>query len=191
MYLPRVIGLAEVWSKGQRVNASLLPTTEIAEAWKRRGPRFSSGRRSRAVRATFVPTEAHRRGSPCGSPRRHPPRHPAPPTRLSGESRKPRRPPTLRDTASTPAHGQPLRQPKRGRDVDPDFHRGDGVGPPPHPSFRPHPPSFRRTPESTRPQLPRTTRNSQKPITPTHRTSPASPGSPPRSTRSSTPVSIP
>ena len=31
----------------------------------------------------------------------------------------------------TPAPGQPLRQPKRGRDVDPDFHRGDGVGPSP------------------------------------------------------------
>ena len=31
-------------------------------------------------------------------------------------------PPRLPDDA------QPLRQPKRGRDVDPDFHRGDGVG---------------------------------------------------------------
>ena len=64
------------------------------------------------------------------------------------------RPPTLRDGALAPARSQPLRPPKRERDVDPDFHRGDGVGPPPNPSFRgraiPHP-SFRRTPESTRP----------------------------------------
>ena len=75
------------------------------------------------------------------------------PSRHSGESRNPRTP-TLRDSASTPLFGQPLRQPKRGRDVDPGFRRGDGVGPsgrpssqtevgsnPPNPSSRP--PSIR------------------------------------------------
>ena len=80
----------------------------------------------------------------CGQPLRQPKRgsdvdpgfrrgdgvgpHPSPTPRHSGESRKPRTP-TLRDSASTPLFGQPLRQPKRGRDVDPGFRRGDGVGP--------------------------------------------------------------
>ena len=49
------------------------------------------------------------------------------PTRHSSESRNPRNP-TPRDSALTPHCGQPLRQPKRGRDVDPGFRRGDGVG---------------------------------------------------------------
>ena len=92
------------------------------------------------------------------------------PPRHSGESRKPRTP-TLRDSPLTPDDGQPLRQPKRGRDVDPGFRRGDGVGSSGHlssqteggsnpptrhlahpPSAIPPPlPSFRRKPESTHP----------------------------------------
>ena len=62
----------------------------------------------------------------------------AQPTRHSGESRKPRRPPTPKDSASTSDDGQLLRWPKRGGDVDPGFRRGDGVGPvcpPPFPAL--------------------------------------------------------
>ena len=64
----------------------------------------------------------------------HPPSAiPPPPSRHSGGSRNPRTP-TLRDSPSTPQCGQPLRQPKRGRNVDPGFRRGDGVGPSGRPS---------------------------------------------------------
>ncbi len=38
--------------QGQRVDSTLRPTTEAAEAWKRRGPRLSPGRRSRAIGET-------------------------------------------------------------------------------------------------------------------------------------------
>ncbi len=82
---------------------------------------------------------------------RHPPsfrHHP----RLSGESRNPRRLSTLRDSASTPHCGHPLRQPKRAGDVDPGFRRGDGVGPSGRRSKAMTPiPSFGRKPEPTSP----------------------------------------
>ena len=94
--------------QSQRVDSSLRPTTETAEAGKGRGPRFSSGRRSRAIPPPVIPA----------------------PTRHSGESRNPRT--QTNHSSDTPALDTPrrLRQPKRERDVDPDFHRGDGVGPP-------------------------------------------------------------
>ena len=71
------------------------------------------------------------------TPHRHPPA-PHPSFRRKPEST---RPAALRASALTPAYGQPLTKPKRGRDVDPDFHRGDGVGPPPtrHSGYSPHP----------------------------------------------------
>ena len=111
--------------QGQRLDSRRRPTPEAAEAWKGRGPRFSSGRRGRAI--------------PHPSFRRKP---------------ETTHPPALRDSASTPADGQPLRQPKRGRDVDPDFHRGDGVGPPPtrHSGESRNP--RRPQPSGTAPRLP-------------------------------------
>ena len=80
----------------------------------------------------------------------YPPSVIPPPFRHSGESRKPRHPPTPRDSASTPDDGQPLRgrgprlspptrhsggsrkprRPPTPWDVDPGFRRGDGVGSP-------------------------------------------------------------
>ena len=79
--------------------------------------RFSSGRRSRANPKITKITKIKRitvQDNPPPPPRRPTPNPP---------------PPALRASALTPACGQPLRQPKRERDVDPDFHRGDGVGP--------------------------------------------------------------
>ena len=86
--------------------------------------------------------------------------HPAFAPPHSGESRKPRRPPTPRDVdpGFRPRHSGESRKPRRPptpRDVDPGFRRGDGWGAPgrrgwvAHPAFAP--PSFRLSPESTRP----------------------------------------
>ena len=118
--------------QGQPVNARRRSTTETAEAWNGRGPRLSPGRRSRVIGASFV-SNGGRKQPPNPSSRPPSIRHPAPPSRHSGGSRNPRTP-TLRDSPSTPQCGQPLRQPKRGRNVDPGFRRGDGVGPSGRPS---------------------------------------------------------
>ena len=83
--------------------------------------RFSSGRRGRAS-----PKQSPK--SPKSNESQFKTTPPPPPLRTPN-SKFPH-PPALRASALTPACGQPLRQPKRERDVDPDFHRGDGVGPP-------------------------------------------------------------
>ena len=107
--------------QSQRVDSSLRPTTETAEAGKGRGPRFSSGRRSRAN-----PNNHQNHQKSNESQFKTPP---PPHSTLRTPNSKFPHPPALRASALTPACGQPLRQPKRERDVDPDFHRGDGVGP--------------------------------------------------------------
>ncbi len=144
--------------QSQRDDSSLRPTTETAEAGKGGGPRFSSGRRSRANPKITKITKI-KRITVQDTP-------PPPHSTLRTPNSKFPHPPALRASALTPACGQPLRQPKRERDVDPDFHRGDGVGPtqkspkspksnesqfkttpPPHSTLRtlnskfPHPPS--------------------------------------------------
>ena len=50
--------------QGQRVDSSLRPTTETAEARKGRGPRFSSGRRSRATPPPVIPAKAGNHAPP-------------------------------------------------------------------------------------------------------------------------------
>ena len=120
-------------SQGQQVNSSLqaTPTPPVIpppprHSGESRNPRTPTPRDSRSTPAEWQPP-------PLPSPQ-HPFRH-------SGESRNPRSQ-TPRDSALTPHCGQPLRQPKCVRDVDPGFRRGEGVGSAPLPSFR-------RKPEST------------------------------------------
>ena len=121
-------------------------TTELAEAGKGRGPRFSSGRRGRAPPPT--------RHSGVGPP---PSRHSAPPVipANAGIHVPPNphfalpipnsAPPALRDSASTPRRRSTteLAEARKGR--GPRFSSGRRGSPPD--------PSFRRKPESTSPQI--------------------------------------
>ena len=50
--------------QSQRVDSSLRPTTETAEAGKGRGPRFSSGRRGRAIPPPVIPAPTRHSGPP-------------------------------------------------------------------------------------------------------------------------------
>ena len=111
--------------QSQRVDSSLRPTTETAEAGKGRGPRFSSERRSRAnpkitkiKRITVQDNHAAPFHTPHSQLQIPPP--PSPQSQRVDSS--------LRPTTETAEAG-------KGR--GPRFSRGYGVGPSPHPSFRP------------------------------------------------------
>ena len=82
--------------QGQRVDSTLRPTTEAAEAWKERGPRLPPGRRSRAIGASFV-SNGGRKQPPNPSSR-----PPLPSFRRKQESTSPPRSPFARELPKTP-----------------------------------------------------------------------------------------